>query len=84
MAKKLQQHLLYKSSLGEKISIDNICSFIESNEVLHPELRITHPLNLPSVYGFYLDLTDATSQPVILYVLSKFWLFGIGCQPTNR
>ena len=28
MAKKLQQHLLYKSSLGEKISIDNICSFI--------------------------------------------------------
>ena len=32
MSKKLQQHLLYKSSLGEKISIDNQCSFVESNE----------------------------------------------------
>ena len=48
MATKLQKHILYKTSLGEKISIDQLCSFIESSEVLHPELRITHSLTLPS------------------------------------
>ena len=48
MSKKLQQHLLYKSSLGEKISIDDQCSFIETNEVLNPDLKIDHPLTLPS------------------------------------
>ena len=61
MAKKLQQHLLYKSSLGEKISIDNICSFIESNEVLNTELRIQHPLTLPSSC-LYLEFDVSENQ----------------------
>ena len=61
MAKKLQQHLLYKSSLGEKVSIDNICSFIESNEVLNPELRIPHPLTLPSSC-LYLEFDVSENQ----------------------
>ena len=61
MAKKLQQHLLYKSSLGEKISIDNICSFVESNEVLNTELRIQHPLTLPSSC-LYLEFDVSENQ----------------------
>ena len=61
MATNLQKHILYKSSLGEKISIDNLCSFIESSEVLQPELRITHPLTLPSSC-LYLEFDVSENQ----------------------
>ena len=47
MAEKLQKHILYKTSMGEKLSVDKLCSFVESSEVLQSDLRITHPLNLP-------------------------------------
>ena len=33
MATKLQKHILYKTSMGEKLSVDKLCSFIESSAV---------------------------------------------------
>ena len=47
MAELLQKHILYKTSLGTKLSVEKICSYIESQEVLQTDLKITHPLTLP-------------------------------------
>ena len=47
MAERLNKHILYKTSLGEKLSVASLCSYVESSEVFQNDLRITHPLTLP-------------------------------------
>ena len=65
MSKKHWQHLLYKSSLREKISKDDQCSFVETNEVLNPDLKIDHPLTLPSSCLYLeFDVSENQIQPV--------------------
>ena len=65
MATKLQKHILYKTSMGEKLSVDKLCSVIESSEVLQPDLRISHPLTLPgSCLYLEFELNETQIEPL--------------------